>query len=79
MDNDIFMFLLVSQQKSQRYRMFLVIIYDDKTLDTNGLTQLTHCILTTPYSDMDLGQNGPCNGLLRDGTKPLPEADVLNM
>ena len=35
--------------------------------------QLTHWGLVTPNDDRDLGQIGSGNGLLPDGTKPLPE------
>ena len=40
-----------------------------------GTYKLTHCCLVTPYGDIDLGQHchGSSNGLLPDGTKPLPE------
>ena len=34
---------------------------------------LTHCGLMTPYGGRYLGQHGSGNGLLPDGTKPLPE------
>ena len=35
---------------------------------------LTHCGLVTPYGDMEIWVNiGSGNGLLPDGTKPLPE------
>ena len=34
---------------------------------------LTHCGLVTPYGDRDLVNIGSGNGLLPDGTKPLPE------
>ena len=35
--------------------------------------ELTHCGLVTPYGSKDLGQHWFINGLLHDGTKPLPE------
>ena len=34
---------------------------------------LTRCGLAMPYGDTDLVAIGPANGLLPDGTKPLPE------
>ena len=34
---------------------------------------ITHYGLVTPYGDMNLGQIGSGNGLVPDGTKPLPE------
>ena len=37
------------------------------------LCHLTHCGLLTPYGDMELVNIGSGNGLLLDGTKPLPE------
>ena len=41
---------------------------------TNGhLAHLTHCGLVMPYDDIDLVNIGSGNGLLPDGTKPLPE------
>ena len=33
----------------------------------------THCGLVTPYGDTDLFKFGSGNGLLPDGSKPLPE------
>ena len=38
-----------------------------------GTNELTHCGLVAPYADIDMGQPGSGNGLLPDGTKPLPE------
>ena len=38
----------------------------------NGLMS-AHCGLVTPYGDIILVNNGSGNGLLPDGTKPLPE------
>ena len=38
-----------------------------------GLNELTYCGLVMPYGDIDLGHIGSGNGLLPDGTKPLPE------
>ena len=38
-----------------------------------SLKDLTHWSLGMPYGDRDLGQLGSGNGLLPDGTKPLPE------
>ena len=38
-----------------------------------GENELTHCGLVTPYDDKDWVNNGSGNGLLPDGTKPLPE------
>ena len=35
--------------------------------------KLTHCGLVMPYGELDLGQQGSGNGLVPDGTKPLPE------
>ena len=41
------------------------------------LYTLTYCGLVTPYGDRDLGQHFVSgNGLLPDGTKPLPEPNV---
>ena len=37
------------------------------------LWKSTHCGLVTPYDDIDLVNVGSDNGLLLDGTKPLPE------
>ena len=34
---------------------------------------LTHCGLVRPYGDIELVNNGSGNGLLPDGTKPLPK------
>ena len=34
---------------------------------------LTHCSLVTPYDDTNYVNIGLDNGLLLDGTKPLPE------
>ena len=34
---------------------------------------MTHCGLVMPYGDRDRGNIGSGNGLLPDGTKPLPE------
>ena len=49
-------------------------LFDDFIRDsTLKLNELTHCGLLTPYGDRDLGQNWLSNGLLPDGTKPLPE------
>ena len=39
----------------------------------SDLKVLTHCDLVTSYGDKDLGQHWLDNGLLTDGTKPLPE------
>ena len=38
-----------------------------------GHIELTHCGLATPCSDMDRVNIGSVNGLVPDGTKPLPE------
>ena len=35
--------------------------------------ELSHWDLVTPFGDMDLANIGSGNGLLPDGTKPLPE------
>ena len=32
-----------------------------------------HCGLVMPYGNIDLVNSGSGNGMLRDGTKPLPE------
>ena len=37
------------------------------------VSELTHCGLVTPYGNKDLGQHGSGNGLVPDGSKPLPE------
>ena len=34
---------------------------------------LTHYGLVMPYDDIDLDNIASCNGLLSDGTKPIPE------
>ena len=39
---------------------------------------LTHCCLVTPYGDRVLVNIGSGNGLLPDGTKPLPEPMLTN-
>ena len=43
--------------------------------DFNQITlfDLTHCGLVTTYGDIDLVNIGSGNGLMPDGTKPLPE------
>ena len=33
----------------------------------------THCGVVKPYGDIDLDHIGSGNGLVTDGTKPLPE------
>ena len=38
---------------------------------------LTHCGLVTPYGDRVWVNIGPGNGLLPDGTKPLPEPILI--
>ena len=38
------------------------------------ISQIVHWCLVTPYDDSDLGQISSGNGLLPDGTKPLPES-----
>ena len=38
-----------------------------------GTNELTHCGLVTPYGDINLGPHWLSNGLLPDGSKPLPE------
>ena len=46
----------------------------------SGLNELTNCGLVTPYSDIsEIWVNiGSCNGLLPDGTKPLPVLMLTN-
>ena len=45
-----------------------------------GVDELTHCGLVASYGDRSLGQHysGSGNGLLPDGTKPLPEPMLTN-
>ena len=38
-----------------------------------GINELTHCGLLMSYSDIDWSNIGPGDGLLPDGTMPLPE------
>ena len=40
---------------------------------SQGARELTHCGLGTPYRDIEMVNIGSGNGLLPDGTKPLPE------
>ena len=42
------------------------------------LQLLTHYGPGKPYGDIDLGNIGSGNGLLPDGTKPLPEPVLVN-
>ena len=39
---------------------------------------LTHCGIVTPYGGINLGQNWVGNGLLPDGTKPLPQPMLIS-
>ena len=49
-------------------------LFRKEIINGKDRTKLTHCDLVTPYGDMNLGQHiGSGNGLLPDGTKPLPE------
>ena len=50
----------------------------DLPYDTRDECTLTHCGLGAPYGDIDLGKTGSGNGLLPDGTKPLPEPMLPN-
>ena len=45
----------------------------EKSLFDSLVMQLTHYGLVTPYGNRELGQHCSGNGLLPDGTKPLPE------
>ena len=40
-------------------------------------SDLTHCGLVMPYGNIHLGQHCTCNGLLPDGTRPLPEPMLI--
>ena len=56
---------------------YIIAIYGEYTWNniwTHRFPIKTHCGLVTPHGDRDLGQHWILgNGLLLDGTKPLPE------